>query len=225
MTVPAHVTDGHVDDVVEAEPEPQGAPAPEPEPVFDQDVADEIAARAYELDGEPTGDEPEVTAEEWRRRAELAEQVLDAVGIQRDDQGNVTNVAEWVDQIEAANNRERDDLIRGVGFEPDSAEGMHIAKLIETGDLAANADAIGAFAVGHKWKPNQVTMEMYYSWTEAETVAGQNRMDRLHAATVSEGASYADPELAAITEARDRGDYVTASRLQQQYERKHSRRR
>ena len=112
--------------------------------------------------------------------------------------------------------------LRGVlvesGFDPESGEGKLLLQAMATGEVERDPEAVAAYAEeSYSWRPNVLV----YSRDEIAQVAASDRHSRLsQMSTSAQTGDLKSDYDTRIQEARDRGDFSTASALQLEYERK-----
>lgn len=124
---------------------------------------------------------------------------------------------QWRQKAEAMEDAAIDGVLLKSGFDPESGEGRALRKAIRDGEVEPDPGAVAAHAGdAYGWKPSVAL----YSTTEMTQIAGHERLDALYQDSYSEQEPV-DRTAAAMQDARERGDFHTASAL----ERKAARRR
>jgi hypothetical protein len=125
---------------------------------------------------------------------------------------------QWKTRALAAEAAARRGMLIEAGFHPETAEGKALLRSLDAGEIQADPSSIAAFAADeYGWSPSV----MIYGPREAGSIEDGIRQALLgHESQSNSRAGSVEAEYdTRIQEARDRGNFAEASRLQLEYER------
>ena len=129
-----------------------------------------------------------------------------------------TSRDQWRARAEAAEAQALRGVLVESGFDPESGEGKLLLQAMTTGEVERDPEAVATYAEeSYSWRPNVLV----YSRDEIAQIAGADRQARLsQMSTSAQTGDLKSDYDTRIQEARDRGDFTTASALQIEYERR-----
>ena len=129
-----------------------------------------------------------------------------------------TSRDQWRARAEAAEAQALRGVLVEAGFDPESGEGKLLLQAMATREVELDPEAVVSYAEeSYSWRPNVLV----YSRDEIAQVAASDRQSRLsQMSTSAQTGDLKSDYDTRIQEARDRGDFTTASALQLEYERR-----